>query len=549
MRKVSYKLSLPLMMLLGASYLQGNTIKEVVEQTMANNPQVMSIMKNNQAYRLYIDEAKGGYYPKLDLTTYVGTKKTKTDNDSGSIPSTEENTQGFNAQLDFEQLIYNGGLTSGEVDEAKSRYKSNEYLNNSIIDDIIFESVDSYLNLVKFKNKIEVTNKTLGIYDDYLVTAKETEKISGEALQKAQVNVKLHFSKNNLYLNENSRMQAASAFKKNVGIEADGKSCRPNVDQTAVPATLVELLDMVLVQNPLILEQVENIKEQRGILNQKDASFYPTIKFKAQAIYDEDLETKNEDTEIYSARIELSYNIFNGNKDKASSERERLFLEEAQKKLDDVTNQVIEEATNSYNTYMASKKRVAELEQYVVQNENVLSIYQDQFEGGTRTFIDVLNIERDLAAAKQLIVDVEYDLDSSYYQIFNNLGNIKQAILDSNNVECTNSKALVTMKKVEPMSNGDEELKSMLSDETPAVEAMKPGTYAVYFVAYKDLEKTNKAIAEMQAKLGESFLIKSEPARSYNSAVVYNLPTIQDANAVRAKALEKYSDAYIRKIK
>lgn len=548
MKRVSYKMNLPLMLLLGASYAYGNTIKEVVEQTMVNNPQVMSIMKNNQAYRLYIDEAKGGYYPKLDLTTYVGTKRTKTDPDSNTLADTEEDTQGFNAQLDFEQLIYDGGLTSGEVEEAEARYKSNKHLNDSIIDDIIFQSVDSYLNLVKFKNKVAVTNNTLKVYDDYLVAAKETEKISGEALQKSQVSVKMHFAKNALYTDENSYMQAASAFKKNVGIEPDGKSCRPLVDNSNVPASLKELIDMVLVKNPLILEQVENIKEQRGILNQRDANFYPTLKFKAQAIYDDDLQTKNEDTEIYSARIELAYNLFNGGKDKASTQRERLFLEESQKKLDDVTNQVVEEVTNAYNTYMTSVKRVAELEQYIDENEKVLSFYKDQFEGGTRTFIDVLNVERDLNAAKQILVDVEYDYDSAYYQIFNSLGNIKEAILDTNNPECTNSKALMEPKKMEEpaMQKDDEELKSMLTDDDTM---MKPGTYAVYFVAYKDEARTNDAISSMKEMLGDSYSIKSEPARGFYSAVVYNVETIEEANSVKTKIVEKYSDAYIRKIK
>jgi adhesin transport system outer membrane protein len=142
--------------------MQGQTIKEVVEHTISNNPKIMATVKNNEAYRLYIDEAEGGYLPKLDLTAYVGVKNTKTNPDAGNNTSTTD--RGYNAQLDFEQLIYDGGLTTGQIDEAQFRYSSNKYLNDSIVDDIIYDSLDSYLNLVKYKNRVAVANESLSVF-------------------------------------------------------------------------------------------------------------------------------------------------------------------------------------------------------------------------------------------------------------------------------------------------------------------------------------------------------------------------------------------------
>ena len=545
MKRLSVKLSVPAIALLVGLSVQASTIKEVVEHTMSNNPKIMSTLKNNDAYRLYIDEAKGGYHPKLDLTAYVGTKQTRTNPDLGN--NVKDSGDGYNVQLDLEQLIYDGGLTSGQIEEAQFRYNSNKYLNESIVDDIIFDSIDSYLNLVKYKNRLDISKNSLEIYNNYLVTAKQTEEISGEALQKAQVNAKIHYANNSFYQDTNNSLRAASSFKKNVGMEEDGKSCRPNLDTSVVPASLKELIDQVLVKNPLILEQVENIKEQRAILNQKDASFYPTIKFRAQAIYDDELLGENESTRITSARIELAYNIFNGNKDKSSSLREKMFLEESQKTLDTVTSDIVDLTTAAYNTYIYSQKRVVELEAYIKDNEDILSIYKDQFEGGTRTFIDVLNIERDLASARQDLVDAQYDLDSSYFEITKNLGLIKESVLNSNNDTCTETKPEVA-PKVEKVETTSEDIQAMLAEE-PAQEEMKVGTYAVYFVAHKNLAKTQKAIEEMKAVIGSDYQMKAEEARGLQSAVIYNLETMSLAKDIRAKAATVYSDAYIRKIK
>ena len=550
MKKLSYKLSIPAILLLSASYLQGATIKEVVEHTMSTNPKIKASLQNTDAYKLYIDEAKGGYYPKIDLTAYVGAKKTKTDPDVGN--NTTSNTEGFNAQLDLEQLIYDGGLTSSQVDEAEFRYTSNKYLNETVIDDIIYDSIEDYLNLVKFKSKVAISQDSLSIYDDYYKIAKDSEEINGEALHTAQVNAKIHFAKNSLYENMNDQSVAASSFKKNVGMEDDGKSCRPQINESNMPTNLKALIDTVVVKNTSILEQVENIKEQRAILNQRDASFYPTISFKAQGIYDDDQINEDEKAEIYTARIELKYNLFNGNRDKKATIREKKFLNEAQTTLDSVTKDVIDETTAAYNTYTYSKKREKELLAYINDNEEILVYYKDQFESGTRTFIDVLNIERDIINAKQDLVDVQFDIDSSYFQVYNNMSTLKESILASNNYMCKEmapKKEVKSAMKKETVSSDVEQL----LDDTPVKEEkteMMAGdtVYALYLVAYKDANYANKALADAEAMLSNN-KVKIEKAGSYNSIVVYDIATKDELNSIKEQTKDKFPGSYIRKFK
>ncbi|PLY06017.1 MAG: hypothetical protein C0625_10880 [Arcobacter sp.] len=546
MGKLSYKLSIPTIMLLGVSYLGANSIKEVVEHTMSNNPKIISTLKNNDAYSLYVDEAKGGYYPKLDLTAYVETKRTRLNPDVGT--STKNKSEGGNARLDFEQLIFDGGLTSGQIDEAQFRYTSNKYLNESIVDDIIYNSIDSYLNLVKYKNRLAVTDKSLAIYNDYLVTARQTEEISGEILQKAQVNAKVHYTNSKFYEDTNNSLRAASSFKKNVGMETDGKSCRPNLDNSLVPGTLKGLIDEVLLKNPLILEQVENIKEQRAILNQKDASFYPTLKFKAQAVYDDDLVTDFEKTTVYSGRIELTYNIFNGNKDRSASLREKAFLEESQKTLDTVTSEVVDTATAAYNKYMYSGKRVSELKSYIQDNKNILAIYKDQFQGGTRTFIDVLNVERDLASAREDLIDAEYDLDSSYFQIANSLGSIKESVVNSNNATCSEVKPVIAAKKTKKVETTSEEVQAMLAEDTAPANATTT-VYGLYLIAYENIAQAESTVSKAQEMLGDTYKIKIEEARGYNSVVVYDIATMDEVNSVKSQLKGNFPGSYIKKFK
>jgi len=545
MKNLSMKLSIPAILLLSISSLQGNTIKEVVEFTMGNNPKVSSILKNNEAYRLYIDEAKGGYYPKIDLTTYAGIKRSFENPDSGD--NVDSRSDGLNAQLDFEQLIYDGGLTTGMVNEAQYRYTSNRYANDSIINDIIFDSIDSYLNLVRYKSRLLVSENGLSIYGTYLKTADDTQDITGETLQISEVNSKIHYERNQMHEDQKNRLRAVSSFKKNVGIEPDGKSCRPNLDESKIPATLKELIDLAIVKSPSILEQIENIEEQRSILNQEGATFYPTLKFKAQALYDEDLDEAYQTSRVYTAKIELAYNIFNGNQDKVSKARERVFLEEAQKTLDTVTNEVIDQITTAYNTYQYSKKRIEELRAYMIDNRKILAGYKDQFEGGTRTFIDVLNVERDLVSAKRELLEAQYDLDSSYFEIFKYLGNIEEVVLSSNNDECTQTKPKLNFPVIEESTKKmdvSEDVKDMLS--TPKEETMVSdnGSYVLYLVAYKDPSKSQNDLLKAKSLLGDEYTLSLVESRGYTSVAVRNIATKKELNDVKNSLSESFPGAY-----
>lgn len=464
LRKIKY--SIPAMLLLGATYVHATSVKEVVQYTMAKNPEIMSINKNNDAFKYYIDEEKGGYYPKVDLTAYIGTKKTKDDPDTATKSTT--NQDGYNGQLDIEQLLYDGGYTPGRVDEAQRKYSSNELGNRNRIENIMYESISAYLGMVEADEMKLLAEENIKIHDEYMVTAKQTEEISGESLNRIQVGAKIHFAKNKLLEEVKNKQRTLSNFEKSVGMSPEGFICRPNENTSLIPDEKQKVIELALKNNYEILEQIENIKEQRAIIRQSKAEFLPSLKFKAQAIADDDLLNNDAKTDVYSGRIELTYNLFNGTKDTAVKEREVIFLQESQKTLDTITSDIVDRLTVAFDKYQISKNQIIELKQYIAYNQDILSIYQDQFEGGTRKFIDVLNAESDIYNAKTTLVNAEYELYDAYYEMFSILSNLNTTVLASEDQVCKQMQ-LVTQKRVK-MDPSMDELSDLLEEvpsETP----------------------------------------------------------------------------------
>ena len=445
-KKITYSLSALAFLM---SSLNATTVKNVVEHTLQSNQDIVSKSLNNEAFKKYIDEQEGGYYPKLDLTAYLGRKNVNETASSSTIES-DITTNGGNAQLDLEQMLYDGNLTSSSVEEAKARYASNKLKNSNDVENIVYDSITAYLNVLKFDERIKISQENITIHEDYLSIATQTERINGEILDKVQSKAKIHSAKSNLFEEKNSQAAAKSSFIKNVGMSIDSNICRPVLDETKIPADLQALQKLALENNFQILSQIESIKQQRATISTEKAGFLPTLKIRLQGVYDKDYLEDDLKTNQYSGKLELRYNIFNGLVNKNRTQREELFLKEAQAKLDVVSKSVLDELTVAYETYKTSKEQIVELKQFIEENKQIISIYNDQFDAGTRNFIDVLNVEGDLYNSKINLINTEYNMQFAYYKILKIISSLETTVLNSNDQTCaqiaTNANEKVSAK-------------------------------------------------------------------------------------------------------
>lgn len=440
--------------------VHATSVKDVVQQTIDANPDILSEKFNKDAFKKYVDEEKADYFPTLDFEAYADDVKTTYDRDSVADDPSTEDKDGWNATLKLEQLLYDGGKTPSEVEEFEHKYYANKYRSNKRVEEIIREAIDSYMELVKYQELVNLSQNNIKRHDDYLVTAREKEEISGEVLESYQVNSKKHFVIDRYLEQQQEQAQALSLFEKITQNVLDGNICRPNIDETTIPDTLEKALEVAMVRNYKILEQVEKIKEQRENINQANANNLPTLKFQYQATWDNDLEqAENGREDFQRARLLLTWNLFEGGRTKHATQKEELFLQEQQKILDEITNEVTKEVTDAYNAYYNAKKRIGNIAKFVSANENIKNVYVKQLQDGTRTFIDILNAESELYRSQIDMLEQEIGLYGLYYDLLENLGMLSESILMSENQVCKEFKPVeYTNETKKPQDNYDGEL-------------------------------------------------------------------------------------------
>ncbi len=450
--------------------IYATSLRNSVEDTLNSNPSIIAEHLNRDAYEMYIHQEEADYLPTLNLDAYL--EKSKTYDDPDTPPPVEgwSKKNGWNAVLKLEHVLYDGGLTPSQAAEFRYRYNSNKYRSLYSVENIILDTVSAYLDLTSRQELVALSQHNIKLHENYLTIAKEKEEISGEVLETHQVNSKYHSVLDRYLEQENEQKQALSLYRKLVGKELKGDICRPNVDESFLPPSLEEAIKVGVRRSYKVQEQIEKTKEQKEKIIQEKAGFKPTIKVQLQTLLDNDLElAENGREDVYSARLYLSWNLFEGGKTYYMTQKEKLFLQEEQKKLDAVTDEVIDEIKESYNTFYNLQKRIENMKLYVEDNFNIVKVYKKQLADGTRTFIDILNAEAELYRSNIDKIQQDFDYISAYYNLLFNMSMLSDVILMQEKQTC-DKYAFVprdTEPKVDPADTGlSDELLNMF-DETP----------------------------------------------------------------------------------
>lgn len=454
------------------SLLNAYTLKEGVQRVLTQNPEVIAEKKNQEAFKKYVDEREGNYYPRIDIDGRLEKVNTDKKYDQPN-PNNNENgsdqEDGYNFGIALNQMLYDGDLTPSRVREAKHNDLANKYRTDRNINNIVLETINAYTGFVQYTEFLALTKDMIATNEENLEIAKQKEDISGEVLETYQVDSKLSFVKEKYLEEQDLKTSRINTFKRYIGEKPQGTECRPTIDDTLFPQSLQKLVEKAVLNNYEILEQIERVKAQREKIAQADSTFLPNLNLELKAITDSDLSLNEEgiENQVFG-RINLAWNLYNGGSDKAISSQEELFLAEQKQRLDAITKKVVESVKVTYQRYLKNKERIQVLKKYVVANENIVEVYKSEFEAGTRTFVDILNAQTDLYEAKKSLVSREYELYSNYFDLLNSLSILIPTVLNSNISQCANSvqkQNEVNTTLDNKTTNVSEELTALLGDE------------------------------------------------------------------------------------
>ncbi len=412
--------------------LSAMSVTEVVQKTIETHPQITMKKEDHNAQKALLTYIKGDYLPKLDLQYSVGPEHTRTvanERESESLTRQE-------ASATLSLNVFSGFDTVYGVKQQKSLIIS---AGNSVMEsanNLALETATYYLDVLRYHELLQIAKENTEVHKKYLSQIKEKMDAGvGRASDYKQTLSRYEGALSVQYLAEQNYDNSISSFKRILpGAVAAADLEKPAIGK--LPAdNLASLVDIALEYNPTIHVSKDDVRVAKAALRRSESPFYPRVDIVAQTYWNKNVNGVAIDAPVpstheidsgHNAMLVLSYNIFNGMADKAKKEANQHRLLNKNSTLADAERWIKAYTEIAWQTFESTEQQLVHLEKNIDASAETVTDYRKENELGRRSIIDLLNIELEYNAARNLKVTAEYDRLSAYYQILAYTGKIME---------------------------------------------------------------------------------------------------------------------------
>ena len=418
MRKLIHALWTVLPVLLIAAVLpaQGETLEEAVAQTLATSPDVLIDASRQQSVEQALNQAKGGFLPRVDLAYGRGHQYS----DNATTVQTYGGPIGqlrYDRSLTLTQMLYDGFATASEVSRNVARVDSAAHRVAATSEQIGLRAVEAYLEVLRNQEIIALTQDNLAVhqrtYDQIKLRASSGV---GRKADQDQIEARLALSKSNLTAAEANLKVAEINYRLVVGNSPGALTPPKAPDTKLIPASPEAALPVALVNNRLIKSAKADIEAAQAQHQGARSGLHPRLDLELSASKNNLLSSVDITSDInHSAMLRLRYNLFKGYSDVARVAETKFLVREAEEVERRTERQLEQSLRLSWNAYSSAQERLPFLTKHAESSQLTREAYAKQFSLGQRTLLDLLDTENEAFTASSNLLNGRYvELFSRY---------------------------------------------------------------------------------------------------------------------------------------
>jgi adhesin transport system outer membrane protein len=391
------------------------SLVEVLEQTLATNPNIQSTAYNVTAAEALRRQAASGYLPSVDLFLARGLERS----DNTTTRAAEDVNRQFDRferSLTINQMLYDGFATANFVRQQEAVLQATVSRLISTQENTALGAAQAYLEVLKRERLVELANTNLKQHDETLVKIEERfESGVGTKVDVVQTKGRRAQSKSALLLSEKDTENARAGFYRVVG-ESPRSLVLPK-RPASLPDTLTEAVQLAFRENPQVKAAEEDINASRAARKQILGGFQPIIDLALGATRNDDMDGSPGANNDETAVLKMSYNLYRGGADRARVKEAVARINAAEQALVALRRSITQDVSFLWNDVEDLTLRIEYLQLHVTSTEEVLEVYLEQLAIGKRTLLDVLDIQNELFRARSGLVSAEFQLRLAEYRL------------------------------------------------------------------------------------------------------------------------------------
>lgn len=419
-------IKLSLLALFIISSLDATTIQEAVEQGIKSDPEILAEVARYDGKKVSVSVAQSGYYPTVDLGAGIGWEENDRENPKSIFVNTDYTRKEASARL--RQPLFEGFKTVSDVSRSTADRDTVKYNLDTLGENKALAIVKAYLNVLKAEEIIRLAETNLQTHNDIFksINQRYQQGVSDKA-DLIQIKGRVASAKTDLISAKNNALDSKAIYLKVVGVEAKDLNDQ-NAKDIIVPASLEEAIATSTKENPTMLAALKNIEVVKSQKDGTKSNYYPKFYGDLSANYKDDADGIEGYQESYQAMLRMEWNIFNGFKEKNQAEIAQKEVFSATHKAADTKRQLVLETTLAWNAYKLIEEQLVPLQEHVDYSKEAKQLYQEQYNVGRRSLIDVLNSQVEAFNAAKALIGSQYDEVAAKYRVLNSIGTLNSTL-------------------------------------------------------------------------------------------------------------------------
>jgi len=404
------------------AFAEENIIKSL-SSAYLKNPKLNAERERAKAVDENLVQASSAFKPTITISAY----KSDTDN-TGVTTASGANSSSTNAQttaksLTIEQKIFNFN-DMYNYEKEKSSVQIARYNLQKIEQEVLLDSVDSYLGTLLAQNKVD-------IYKDALNLSEKQVELDKSRLDRgiitiadlAQSESALAAVQSYLLSAENDFLISKKSFKNTIGYEPVDLKEVDNLNLN-LPKSLEETIDYLQKDNPILKIAEFSLKKSESDYKAAVAELSPTFSL-SYNITDYDGYTSSVDkTKQQVAKAQASIPLYQGGKQTSIISQKRALLDGAELDLQTAKNTVDKDAYSAWSSYKLALSNFELSKLRLKASEIAYEGISQEYESGSRSSLEVITSRAVLLDSRISFVTADKERIISQFRLLASAGSL-----------------------------------------------------------------------------------------------------------------------------
>lgn len=385
-------------------YAPGNTdLPSTIKQTIISNPQVNAAWANFSAAGSDVRSAKGNYLPTIDVRAGVGRQDQQNDG-RGSYSSDF-------AELTLTQMVFDGFATRSEVERLERTRLIAYFELLGASEEVTLEAFRTYLDVLRYREMVRLAQDNYRQHQRVFAQIEERALSgAGRGVDLEQISGRLALAEANIMTEASNLHDVTARYQRVVGgLPPQNMSPAPNL-AGELPADVSQAVEMAFDGSPDFYAAIENIAVQRAEQGAAKAAFMPRLDIQGRTGNNNQDDSTTGRSDEHSIQLVASMNLYRGGADSAAFDAATTRIEQAVNQRETACTNVRQTTQIAYNDTQRLAEQLSYLNEHRQSIDRVRGAYQQQFDIGQRTLLDVLDSENEYFEASRAYANAEFDL-------------------------------------------------------------------------------------------------------------------------------------------